>query len=326
METLFLSKSEIESLLTMREAIDAVEKGFKSKGTVEKSVKAWLFFQEQGGDLALWSAYMPEKKAAGMKAIGYNMNNFRHGLPTITAIIILYDPETSFPIAIMDGTSVTAYRTGAAGAVAAKHLARTDSRVIGLIGAGVQGYYQLRGLNEVFQLDRVNIYDKIPERSANLAERISRELDVKTVACPDARGAVVGSDIVVTATPAREPVVMNDWIAPGTHLNAIGADEPGKQELDVNVLKRARIFVDDIPESMRRGETNVAISKGVIGAEDICAELEEVIARRKEGRTSDAEVTVFDATGIAMEDVVVAWETYNKAKKNGVGEYRRFVV
>jgi alanine dehydrogenase len=137
---------------------------------------------------------------------------------------------------------------------------------------------------------------------------------------------VAGSDIVVTATPAREPVVMNDWVAPGTHLNAIGADEPGKQELDVKVLRRARIFVDDLSESMRRGETNVAISKGVIGEEDICAELEEVITRRKEGRTSDAEVTVFDATGIAMEDVVVAWEVYNKAKKNGVGECRRFVV
>jgi alanine dehydrogenase len=326
METLFLSKSDIESLLTMREAIDAVEEGFKSKSSVDKSVKAWLFFKEQGGDLALWSAYMPEQKVAGMKAIGYNMNNFKHGLPTITAIIILYDPDTSFPIAIMDGTSITAYRTGAAGAVAAKHLARGDSEVVGLIGAGVQGHYQIKGLSEVFQLDSVKIYDKIFERSATLAKKINLEFDVKTTAFPDAKGAVIGSDIVVTATPAREPVVMNDWISNGTHLNAIGADEPGKQELDVEILRRARIFVDDISESIRRGETNVAISEGVLKESQICAELEEVIMGQKTGRTSDTEVTVFDATGIALEDVSVAWEVYKKAKRDGMGEYRRFVV
>jgi alanine dehydrogenase len=124
METLFLSRSNVESTITMKDAIRAVENGFREKENVEKSVKAWLFFTKQGGDLALWSAYMPSLGAAGMKAIGYNTNNPKKGLPTITAIVTLYDPETSFPIAVMDGTSITRIRTGAAGAIAAKYLAR----------------------------------------------------------------------------------------------------------------------------------------------------------------------------------------------------------
>jgi len=326
METLFLSKKEVESAITMADAIRAVEDGFREKSNVEKSVKAWLFYTKQGGDLALWSAYMPSLGASGMKAIGYNTSNYKKGLPTITAVIILYDPDTSFPIAIMDGTSITRIRTGAAGAIAAKHLARKNSEVVALIGAGVQGGSQIEGLNEVFKLKEVRIFDASPERAQSLAERLGKTLKAKVVVAKDAESAVRGADIVATATPAHDPIVMEKWVAPGTHINAIGADEPGKEELEASILKKARIVVDDMAESVRRGETNVPITKGVIKESDIYAELEEVITGAKKGRQDDRQITVFDATGIALEDVAVAWEAYNKAKKLGIGSSRRFVV
>jgi alanine dehydrogenase len=131
---------------------------------------------------------------------------------------------------------------------------------------------------------------------------------------------------ISTATPSHEPFVKNEWVLPGMHFNAIGADEPGKQELDPEILKRSRIIVDDKAESIRRGETNVALSKGIIKESDIYGELSEIILGTKKGREFDSQITVFDATGIALEDVATAWEAYEKAKTNGLGEYRRFVV
>ena len=326
METLFLSRSDVESTITMSDAIKAVENGFREKENVEKSVKAWLFFTKQGGDLALWSAYMPSLGAAGMKAIGYNTNNPKKGLPTITAIVTLYDPETSFPICVMDGTSITRIRTGAAGAIAAKYLARKESNKVAILGAGAQGSALLEGLSEVYSLSDVRIYDISKARSVALANSMAGKISGEIVAVDTVKDAVLGADIVSSATPSHEPIVMNEWVSPGTHLNAIGADEPGKEELDPEILKRARIIVDDKAESMRRGETNVPLSKGLIKESDIYAELSEIIIGTKKGRESDSQVTVFDATGIALEDVATAWEVYIKAKARGVGQSHRFVV
>ena len=326
METLFLSRADIESTFTMKEAIRAVENGFHEKENVEKSVKAWLFFTKQGGDLALWSAYIPKLGAAGMKAIGYNTNNPKKGLPTITAIVILYDPETSFPIAIMDGTSITRMRTGAAGAIAAKYLAKKNSEVAAIIGAGVQGSSLLEGLFEVYPLKEVRIYDISRERSMNLVKSLGGRHQAKMVITDQVKDTVENADIISSATPSHSPIIANEWISPGMHFNAIGADEPGKQELDPLILKRSRIVVDDKAESIRRGETNVALSKGIIKESDIYAELSEVILGTKQGRENDAQITVFDATGIALEDVATAWEIYSKAKASGAGEYRNFVA
>lgn len=305
----------------MEETIDAVENAFKMKSAAESSVKAWLFFKEYGGDLACWSTYMRGIGASGMKAIGYNTNNPKRELPTITAVIILHDPETSFPLSIMDGTSITAMRTGAAGAVAAKHLARRDAEVISVIGAGVQARTQLMGLNELFDIEKVRVFDISMDASRKYSAEMKKKLDLNIEVCNNAEDAVVGSDIIATVTPSREPIVMKEWVYPGLHINAMGADEPGKEELDPQILTGAKIVVDDRADTIRRGEINVAISKGIIKAEDIYADLEEIVTGKKPGRETDHEITVFDGAGVAIEDVAVAWEVYKKAKKEGVGEY-----
>ena len=287
----------------------------------EYFAKTWLFFKEFGGDLICLSAYLKDMGAAGLKAIGYNLNNPKRGLPTITAVIILNDPATSFPIAILDGTSVTAIRTGAAGGVAAKYLARTSSRVVGVIGSGVQGRWQVTALNELFDLEQIKVYSRSASNRRKYVDEMTKKLGITVQAVDNAKAAVVNTDIVVTATPAREPIVKKEWIQPGVHINAIGADEPGKEEVDPTILMNAKIVVDDYHETMRRGEINVPLSTGIIQKEDIYAELEEIVTGEKEGRVSNEEITLFDATGLAIEDVVVAWEAFKKAEQEGIGNY-----
>jgi alanine dehydrogenase len=328
MRTLFLTRSDIESVLTMKDSIQAVENAFKEKaeGTVEMPVRTWLYFKEYGGDLSLLSAYLRKMGAAGMKVDGYNLNNPKQGLPTITAVVILNDPKTSFPISIMNGTLITGMRTGAVGSVAAKYLSRKDSKVVCIIGAGVQGRFQLMGLNEVFSIEKVKVYDMYIDASKKYAVEMGKKLNIPIEPCYDARKAVEGSDIIVTVTPSRKPIVMEEWVKPGAHINAIGADEPGKEELDPNILKKAKIVVDDYEEAIRRGEVNVPLSKGIMNKEDIYAELAEVVAGKKKGRESGDEITVFDATGLAIEDVAVGWEAYKKAKERNLGKEINLVL
>lgn len=321
METLLLTKSDLKQILTMKSSLSIVEKAFQAKSSSETSEKAWLYYREQEGDLALWSAYIKDTGAAGLKAIGYNPNNSRKGLPTITAVIILNDPETSFPIAILDGTTVTSYRTGAAGGVAAKYLAREDSKNVGVIGSGIQGRYQVRALSEVFDLEEIKVYDQLSVSRETYADEMAEVLGISIEAVDSPKKAVNETDIIVTATPSREPIVMQDWIQQGVHINAIGADEPGKEEIDPRILTTAKIVVDDYKETMRRGEVNVPLVKGIIKKEDIHAELEEIVTGKKEGRVSGDEITLFDAAGLAIEDVAVAWYAYKRAEKEGIGNF-----
>jgi alanine dehydrogenase len=326
MKTRIIGREEIESFFTMKDAISAVENAFKVKRTAENSEKAWLFYKEQGGDLACWSTYIKEMNISGMKAIGYNTNNYKSDLPTISAVIILHDPKTSFPLAIMDGTSITAIRTGAAGAVAAKYLARKSSKIICIIGAGVQARTQLLGLNELYKIDDVRVYDLDSTASKKFASEMSKKTGIQINICNSAKDAVVGSDIIVTVTPSRKPIVMDDWVKPGSHINAMGADEPGKEEVDPEILKRAKIVVDDRKDTIRRGEINVPISKGIIQAEDIHADLEEIVTGEKMGRESDEELTLFDGAGVAIEDIAVAWAVFKQAENEGVGDSKYFCI
>jgi alanine dehydrogenase len=322
METLLLSRSDIEAVLTMKDSIRVVEDAFKEKaeGIVQMPSRTWLYFTEYDGDFSTLCAYLPKMGIAGMKADGYNPNNPQQGLPRVTAIVILNDPKTSFPICVMNGTLITGMRTGAVGAVAAKYLARKDSKVICIIGAGVQGRFQLTGLNEIFSIEEVRVYDILTDASKKYATEMSKKLGIPVEPCIDAEKAVRGADIIVTVTPSRKPIVMEEWIKPGVHINAIGSDEPGKEELDPNILKKAKIVVDDYREAMHRGEINVPLSKGIIKKEDIYAELAEIVSGKKKGRESHDEITVFDATGLAIEDVAVGWEAYKKAKEKNLGK------
>jgi alanine dehydrogenase len=266
-------------------------------------------------------AYLEEMGAAGVKIVNAHPNNpKKHGLPTVMATILLLDPKTGAPLSIMDGTWITNMRTGAGGAVAAKYLARKDSHVVAMVGAGVQAKTQLLALNEVLKIEEVRINDVSTAQAEEYARDMGRELGIEVKVVLKTADAVGGADVIVTTTPARKPVLLNEWISGGVHINAIGADAPGKQELDPEILLRAKVVVDDVEQAIHGGEVNVPLSTGMIARGNIYADLGEIITKKKPGRTSPGEITVFDSTGLAVQDVATDWVVYKKAKRLKAGQ------
>jgi alanine dehydrogenase len=318
MPTLFLSKSQVLPLLDMKEIVAVIEEafGFWAKGKVVMPPKSYLTLNK--GDFRAMPAAIPG--AAGVKWVNVHPGNPALGLPTVMAVIIYSDPETGYPLAVMDGTEITNYRTGAASAVASKYMARPDSRILGLVGAGRQAYTQLSAHAVLFDLKLIKAYD-IQPAAANRLIQAFPQYHIEAHTLQD----TLASDIVCTTTPAREPVVRKEWINPGVHINAVGADAPGKQELEPAVLCSARVVVDDMKQATSSGEVNVALTKGLLNPAAIYGTLGELVAGMKLGRQNGDEVTVFDATGLAFEDIACARLVYLKVKDNPGNVWLDFV-
>jgi len=308
--TYLLTRADVEQALGMPEAIDAVEAAFRAyaQGKAQMPPKAYLTFER--GDLRIMPAYLPELGLAGVKLVNVHPDNA--DLPTVMATLAVFDPGTGFPLAIMDGTYLTAVRTGAAGAVAAKYLARTDSAVASFVGAGTQAYTQLQGLLvTVPSIKELLACDVDADAAQALAHQAQEEHGLTAQAC-SLEDAVRNADILTTTTPVRKPIVKGDLLRPGTHVNAIGADAPGKQELERLILESAKIVVDNWEQASHGGEINVAVTEGWICREDVHAELGEVAAGLKPGRERPDEITVFDSTGLAIQDLACAAHVYRR--------------
>lgn len=317
-EVLLLGRSEIKELLSMGEALKAVEHSFKLKaeGRAIMPPKLYLDLPEYQGDFRAMPAYIDG--SAGVKWVSVYPNNWRQNLPSVMATIILCDPDTGCLLAIMDGTYITNVRTGAAGGVAVKYLARRDSSAIGFIGAGTQAKTQLLAISEVLpRIEEVKVFDQHRDISLKYAEEMGAKLDINIRPVETVEEATE-ADIVVTTTPSRKPVVKKQHIRPGTHINAIGADAEGKQELEVDLLRGAKVLVDEIEQASHSGEINVPLSEGVIKVEDIYSTLGEVVTGIKNGREKDEEITIFDSTGLAIEDIICAKLVYNKAREREI--------
>jgi alanine dehydrogenase len=307
MPTLFLGKRDILPLLDMNEIIPAVENAFHqwALGKAQMPPKSYLTVDK--GDFRAMPACLPG--AAGLKWVNVHPGNPALNLPTVMAVIIYNDPETGYPLAVMDGTDITAYRTGAAAAVASKYLARKNPETLGLVGAGRQAYTQLMAHAAIYDFKLIKVYDI----SGTCIERLIRafpQYHIEARPLPD----VVASDIVCTITPAHQPVVKREWVKPGVHINAVGADAHGKQELETDILNAAVIFVDDMRQASTSGEINVPLDKGLLNPNRIRGSLGDLVAGLKPGRSSDEEITVFDATGLAIQDIACARLIYDKAK------------
>jgi ornithine cyclodeaminase/alanine dehydrogenase len=267
-------------------------------------------------------AYLSQTESLAIKIVTQYEENLKHGLPTILASILLNDPENGKPLALMDGTYITATRTGAASAVATKYLARKDSSVAGVIGTGGQARAQVQGLREVLEnLARVKVYDILPKRAEEFAHSVSRELSLTAEAVGTSKLCVENSDVMVLATTSRVPVLDGDWIGEGAHINSIGVVGPEGRELDDKTVKKAKIVVDTVEGALAEtGDLIIPIKKGIISRNDIYAELHEIVGGKKLGRTSNYEITCWKAVGMALEDAAVAKLVYNKAKKEGIGK------
>ncbi len=324
MEVLWLAQEEVKSVMDMPSDMHVVESAFRQHGLgkVQMPPKSYLYYNAYNGDLRTMPAYLEEEDITGVKIVNVHPGNPSLGLPTVMALIVLISPQTGEPIAIMDGTYLTDIRTGAAGGIAAKYLARKDSKVIGLVGAGNQARAQLEALNEVFKPELV----KVTSRTKESCEKFIREA-ADIVSCEiryeETIEKVCDCDILVTTTPTRKPIVKSQWVKEGTHINAIGADAVGKEELDPELILRSKVVVDDMVQALHSGEVNVPLSKHYISENDIHAQLGEVIVGLKPGRTSEEEITIFDSTGLAIQDVASAHLVYQRALIKGLGKQVR---
>lgn len=306
MKTLILTKRDVLDLISMEMVIKEVEAAFKEMAAGKAKMPGKSYVSLEKGDFRAMPAAL--SGASGVKWVNVHPANWQLNLPTVMAVLIYSDPDTGYPLAIMDASEITAYRTGAASAIASRCLARPGADSLGLIGAGRQAHTQLQAHLELFNLKQIRVYDIDVERAQAFAQSYS-SLPVSTGSIEE----VCDSAIICTTTPATRPVVCFNWIKKGTHINAIGADAPGKQELETEILKNARLVADDIEQASKSGEINVPIKEGHLSPDNITATIGDCMTGRARCRINENDITVFDSTGIAIEDIAVARAIYNMA-------------
>ncbi|WP_424017396.1 ornithine cyclodeaminase family protein [Halorientalis pallida] len=326
METLLLNPAAVEESAQLPAVVDAVEAAFAAyaRGDAQMPAKSYIDLPQYDGDFRSMPAYLEadDWDGAGIKWVNSHPSNPEdHGLPTVMGTMIYSDPETAVPLAVIDGTTLTRKRTGAAAAVATDHLAVADATSLGLVGAGVQAHAQLDAIATVRDIETVVVADKDPDAVAAFRADAGDEFEVREGSIADA----VGCDVVSTTTPVRDPIVPREAVGDHTHINAMGADAEGKHELDDEILLDAKLVIDDHAQCTHSGEINVPYAAGTLGDEDIHAELGEVVIGEASGRTDEDGITVFDSTGLAIQDVASAHVVYEYAREHGVGESMELV-
>jgi ornithine cyclodeaminase/alanine dehydrogenase len=317
-----LSRGQVSSLLTIRECIDVVEDAFRMHAQGNGLEPCLLHvdskdgeFHIRAGGLKLDRTYFCVKIGAGFFG---NMERF--GLPNIQGVLALFDGDTGSPLAVMDAIEITIQRTGAVAAVAAKYLARPESSVVTICGCGNQGRIQLKALKQVLPaIKQAFAFDVNEQAAIRYAAEMSKELDIVVEAESDVAKAVARSDVVVTCTPSSHYYLRRDYVTEGTFVAAIGADSPHKQELEPSLLMRSKLVVDILEQCARAGELHHALEAGLLTRQNVHGELGDVIAGKIPGRSSEEEITIFDATGTALQDVAAAAAVYRRAVAEGVG-------
>ncbi len=329
-----LSAEDIAQVFTIEDALEAVEEAYRQKA--EGDGVAWPMvyaaFDPGIADMDIRSGDLAASGLFGLKLTAWFSKNPERGLPEIFGTTLICSDTTGEPLALLNASAITGLRTGAAAALGAKWLARKDSEKLLVAGAGHQSSFQVAAMLAACPgISHVSVWDprssEAPQARVELIRTdvarmlsnagIERGYDI--VAIGDGEAAVRQADIVVTITPATSPIIKSDWIRPGTHLSCVGADMEGKQELESALMAAARLYVDDRAQSVASGELEIAVKEGAISSDDIVAEIGEVIAGIAEGRTSDEQITVFDTSGIAVQDLASSKVAYDRAIEANLG-------
>jgi ornithine cyclodeaminase/alanine dehydrogenase-like protein (mu-crystallin family) len=318
---LVLSRSDVFALLTLPDCIDAVEAAFRLHAEGRMLGPGVLGVHAGAGGFHIKAAGLVGERSyfAAKTNANFPDNPRRFGLPTIQGTVVLADAANGTPLAVMESGSVTALRTGAATAVAAKYLARPDSHTATVVGCGVQGEIQVAALAAVLPLERVWLVDTDTDRAEAVAAKIAAAHGVDAKAATDLRVALRASDVCVTCTPSRRAFVSRDDVAPGTFIAAVGADSEGKHELEPALVASATLVVDVLEQCAEIGELQHVLAAGLLTREQVHAELADVVAGRRPGRTRAGEITIFDSTGTALQDVAAAVVIYENARAIGRG-------
>src|ERR1043166_5172572 len=317
--TLLLTRSDVAALLTIDDYIASIERVFKLYGEGKTDAPGILGVHAPNGGFHIKAGMLNLEQSFFAAKINANFpqNATRFGLPLIQGVIVLCNAENGLPLAVMDSIEITIQRTGAATAVAAKYLARRESKVLTVCGCGNQGKISVEALSKVLSFDTVFAFDIDKSKAAQFAEEMSHNAEI--IGMDDLNNAVSRSDVIVTCTPSNKYYLNRDAVKPGTFIAAVGADNETKQELDPRLLSENKTVVDLLDQAASIGELHHALEAALIKRSDVYAELGEVVAGRKPGRTSSDEIIIFDSTGMALQDVIAAATVYERAKQLSVG-------
>ena len=289
-----------EEVIEMSDLISAVESAFVDHGAGRSVMPPKVYVNLPGGDFRTMPSYIPSLQTAGVKIVNVHPENRKAGLPTVMAVTILLDPPTGKPVAVLNATTLTDLRTGASAAVATRALTHKKSGTIGIIGSGRQADSGLLALSHVVEPEEVLVWSRSPTHADEFVQRYSH-LPIQSTDIESAAGA----DILLTVTPSKTPIIKDEWISDGAHINAVGADAPGKQELDPAILRRADVFVDDMDQATHSGEVNVPIREGIYTPSQIRGTLGGVLTGAIP-KPSPGTITVFDSTGLSITDLAAA--------------------
>jgi len=328
-KTLILSRTEMVGLLTPQEYCDCVEQAYRihGEGRFYMEPKGHIVLDQFPGEWEVMPSFIEEPHSAACKWVSIREGNKeKYNLPNVFSIIVYTDPESGFPLAILDGSHHTVMRTGAAAAVSAKWLARKNSRKLAIVGAGAQAPGVLATCSALFPWEEVKVWSRTQASVDNFLNEQQPKYDSFEIeGSTDIERVVPGADVVVTVTPGHQAYVRDEFITPGMHIAAVGSDLRGNQELEGKILTRARVFVDDIRQCRTDGEINVPLSEGLITEEDLAGTIGEVVIGKNPGRTSDEEITVFDSTGMAIQDAATVPLEYKRAMEAGVGIEKKMI-
>jgi ornithine cyclodeaminase/alanine dehydrogenase len=327
-----LSRQNVEQVLNLSEVIISVKNVYckKSEGLALTWPTLFYDFERGKADMDIKSGYIKGIEVYGSKTVSWFGNNTELNLPALNGLITVFDGKTGMPLGLVEGSYITGMRTGAAGAIGAQLLARPESENLMILGAGNQAVFQIGAtLTLIPKIKTVRVADVISlENSKRFVVSIKEKLlkqfgiDASKVmfeAVTDLKEAVSLSDIIITVTPSYEPVIKKEWVKPGTHFSCIGSDMEGKEEIDPEIFRGARIFNDDIKQCIEVGETEIPIKSGVISVSHIEGEIGDILEGKTIGRTDNEQITIFDSTGIALQDLAVAKIALDRANINNIG-------
>lgn len=314
--------AEVVALLPMKECIEAVAGALRAlaRGDAQLPLRTLTWLPDRSGLLGLMPAYLGEPETMGLKVVSFMPGNHDTEFESHQGAVMIFETRHGSPLAIVDASTITAIRTAAASGVATRALAREEAHDLAILGSGVQARSHLEAMAAVRRLERVRVWSRNADHARSFAARESRRHGLPIEAVATARDAVRGADLICTTTGSREPVLEGAWLAPGAHVNAVGACFPTARELDAAAVQRSRLVVDRRESALHEaGDFLLARNEGAVGDDHIVAELGEVLLGRVAGRTSPEEVTLFKSLGIAVEDLAAAHLIHARARAEGRG-------
>lgn len=322
MNVRILNQRDVEHLLTMPECVDLMTEALRalSRGDAIVPLRSMVWLPDRKGLLGLMPGYLGEPHSFGLKVVSVFPHNHEAGLPSHQGVVMLFDVERGNPLGIFDGDAITAIRTAAASGAATRVLARKDAGDLAILGSGVQARTHLDAMRAVATLRRVRVWSRNAAHASAFADREGKRTGLRIEPMPSGEAAVRGADLICTTTAAKDPILLGDWVSPGAHINAVGACFKTHRELDTAAVKRARLYTDCRESVLNEaGEFLIPKSEGAFDDSHLLGELGEVLLGKVRGRQSEADITLYESLGVAVEDLASAHFLLRRAEETGTG-------